>query len=55
MNDKNPYINIMGKNTLIAIIDSGIDYLHPDFIDENKKSKILTITIILMVLSLILA
>lgn len=41
--DKNPYINIRGKNTLIAIIDSGIDYLHPDFIDENKKSKIYSI------------
>lgn len=39
---KNPYIQSTGKNILIAIIDSGIDYLHPDFI-ENNKTKIVSI------------
>lgn len=39
---KNPYIKSTGKNVLIAIIDSGIDYLHPDFI-ENNKTKIVSI------------
>lgn len=39
---KNPYIQSTGKNILIAIIDSGIDYLHPDFIEDNK-TKIVSI------------
>ncbi|WP_250673224.1 bile acid germinant receptor pseudoprotease CspC [Paraclostridium ghonii] len=39
---KNPYIKSTGKNVLIAIIDSGIDYLHPDFIEDNK-TKIVSI------------
>ena len=36
----NPYINASGEGVLIAIIDSGIDYLHPDFI-KNDNSVIL--------------
>ena len=40
---KNPYITTTGKDVLIAIIDSGIDYLHPDFINENNTSKIVSI------------
>ncbi|CEK30389.1 subtilisin-like serine germination related protease [[Clostridium] sordellii] len=40
---KNPYITTTGKEVLIAIIDSGIDYLHPDFINENNTSKIVSI------------
>lgn len=39
---KNPYIQSTGRNVLIAIIDSGIDYLHPDFM-ENNKTKIISI------------
>lgn len=39
---KNPYIQSTGRNVLIAIIDSGIDYLHPDFI-KNDKTKIVSI------------
>lgn len=39
----NPYLNITGKRTIIAIIDSGIDYLHPDFITKDGTSKILAI------------
>lgn len=41
--EKNPYINPTGKDTIIAIIDSGIDYMHPDFIKKDGTSKILAI------------
>lgn len=39
----NPYISVKGEGVLIAIIDSGIDYLHPDFINEDNTSKIVSI------------
>ena len=39
----NPYVNTSGKGVLIAIIDSGIDYLHPDFIKNDKTSKIVSL------------
>ncbi len=38
-----PQYNLKGDGVLIGIIDSGIDYLHPDFIDDNNKSRILYI------------
>ena len=41
--NKNPYITSSGKGILIAIIDSGIDYLHPDFINSDNTSKIVSI------------
>lgn len=31
-----PYLKLRGKNTAIAIIDSGIDYTHPAFLDGTK-------------------
>ena len=37
---KNPYITPSGKKSIIVIIDSGIDYLHPDFIKRDGTSKI---------------
>ncbi|WGX74486.1 hypothetical protein QJS64_09660 [Paraclostridium bifermentans] len=37
----NPYLNVTGKDILVAVIDSGVDYLHKDLIDENNSSKIL--------------
>lgn len=30
-----PYLQLRGKGTLIAVIDSGIDYTNPAFVDEN--------------------
>jgi subtilisin family serine protease len=39
----NPYIKASGKGVMIAIIDSGIDYLHPDFINEDGTTKIISI------------
>lgn len=41
--NKNPYITSSGKGILIAIIDSGIEYLHPDFINNDNTSKIVSI------------
>lgn len=41
--EKNPYLNIKGKDILVAIIDSGIDYLNRDFIDKDNKTKIISI------------
>lgn len=37
----NPDLSLSGRGVLIAIISSGIDYLHPDFIYEDGTSKIL--------------
>lgn len=39
----NPYITPTGEDVLIAIIDSGINYLHPDFINQNQTTKIVSI------------
>ncbi|GKZ03785.1 peptidase S8 [Paraclostridium bifermentans] len=39
--ESNPYLNVTGKDILVAVIDSGVDYLHEDLIDENNNSKIL--------------
>lgn len=35
--------NLSGKDVIIAIIDSGIDYLHKDFQNENGTSRIVSI------------
>ena len=37
----NPNISITGRGVIIAVADSGIDYLHPDFIYLDGTSKIL--------------
>ena len=39
----NPNLNISGRGVLICIADSGIDYLHEDFINADGTSKILYI------------
>ena len=38
-----PYITPTGKDIIIAIIDSGINYLHPDFIKSDNTTKIISI------------
>ncbi|HSQ90280.1 bile acid germinant receptor pseudoprotease CspC [Romboutsia sp.] len=39
--ETSPYINVSGKGILIAVIDSGVSYLHRDLINSNNESKIL--------------
>ena len=34
-------LNLSGKNTIVAIIDSGIDYFHPDFRKNDGTTRIL--------------
>ena len=41
--ENSPYLSIAGEGSIIAIIDSGIDYMHPDFINEDNTSKIISI------------
>ena len=38
-----PPYQLTGKGVIIGIIDSGIDYAHPDFINEDGTSRILYI------------
>lgn len=36
----NPYLGLSGKGILIGIVDTGIDYLNDEFINENNTSRI---------------
>jgi|GEM_PF-2583074 len=40
---ENSTYDLTGKGTIVAIIDSGIDFTHPDFINEDSTSRILFI------------
>lgn len=35
--------NLYGDGVLIGIVDSGVDYLHPDFLDQEGNTRILKI------------
>lgn len=37
---KNPPLSLNGRGVFVAVIDTGIDIFHPDFIDENGNTKI---------------
>ncbi|AGX42129.1 S8 family peptidase [Clostridium saccharobutylicum] len=39
----NPYLNLTGRNVLIGIVDTGIDYLNQEFIREDGTSRIASI------------
>nr|WP_286674329.1 S8 family peptidase [Clostridium sp. ZBS15] len=39
----NPYLNLTGKNVLVGIVDTGIDYLNEEFIREDGTSRIINI------------
>lgn len=32
---------LTGKNAIVGIVDTGVDYTHPDFLDQSGKSRIL--------------
>ncbi len=40
-----PYVpsNLSGRGVLVGIVDSGIDYAHPDFRNENGTTRIVTL------------
>lgn len=38
-----PPFNLKGEGVLLAVIDSGIDYLHPDFKTSDGKTRILSL------------
>lgn len=37
-----PYESLTGRGTVVAILDSGVDYRHPDFRSESGASRIIT-------------
>jgi len=39
----NPYLNLTGRNVLIGIVDTGIDYLNEEFIREDGTSRVVSI------------
>lgn len=38
-----PQFNLQGQGILVAVIDSGVDYTHPDFRNEDGTTRILNI------------
>ena len=40
MTQSQPYLNLSGKGILIGFLDSGIDYLHPAFLDSDGNTRI---------------
>lgn len=39
----NPYLDLTGNGVLIGMVDSGIDYLNEEFINEDNTSRIINI------------
>lgn len=38
---RNPYLNLRGRDVIVAIVDTGIDYLNKEFIREDDTTRIL--------------
>lgn len=39
----NPYLNLAGNNVIVGIIDTGINYLNEEFINEDGSSRIISL------------
>ncbi|MEG0132932.1 MAG: S8 family peptidase [Clostridium sp.] len=39
----NTYLNLTGSGTIVGIIDTGIDYMNPQFFNDDNTSRVLTI------------
>lgn len=39
----NPYLALYGQGILVGVIDTGIDYRHPAFLDKNGDTRIVSI------------
>ena len=39
----NPYLDLTGRNVLIGMVDTGIDYLNEEFIKEDDTSRVVSI------------
>lgn len=39
----NPYLDLTGRNVVVGVIDTGINYLNEEFINEDGTSRILSI------------
>lgn len=40
---ENPLSSLSGRGTLVAVIDSGIDYTHPDFCNPDNTTRIVSL------------
>lgn len=40
---RNPNLNLTGKGVLIGFVDTGINYMHPAFLDSSGSTRILSI------------
>ena len=40
---RNPFLNLRGSGVVVAIIDTGIDYLNNEFMKEDETTRILRI------------
>lgn len=39
----NPYLNLIGRNVVVGMIDTGINYLNQEFINEDGTSRVIKI------------
>ena len=39
----NPYLALYGQGILVGVIDTGIDYRHPAFLDKDGNTRIVSI------------
>lgn len=40
---RQPYLDLLGQNILVGIVDTGIDYTHPAFINADNTTRIFSI------------